>query len=128
MQSFLSVFPVFAYLLMTWTVYPFMIVFCLPILTLPASLTYSTVCLPPASTLSTNTVYESALPSLHLMPITDLYLSCDSIKLHVSVKATNGRLPSPQPLGTTNILLCRSGLPTVLRCSSPSSMMCSETC
>ncbi len=56
----------FAYLLITWTVYPFMI-----------------VCLPPASTLSMNSVCESALPSLYLTPVTDL--SCDSIKLHVDL-------------------------------------------
>ncbi len=88
MQSF---FPSFAYLLMTWIVYPFMSVCCLPILILPALLIYSIVSLPPASTLSANSVYESALPLLYLMPVTDLCLSdlsWESIKLHMDPDAT----------------------------------------
>ncbi len=100
MQSFQSGFPVFAYLLITWTVYPFMIVCCLPILTLPASPSYSIVYLPPASTLSTNSVYESVLPSLHLTPVTDLCLSdfsCDSIKLHMDPDAAASSLQKTSP-------------------------------
>ncbi len=74
-----SHFWAFAYLLITWTVYPFMIVCCLPRGVI-------IVCLPPASTLSTNSVYESALLSVYLTPVTDSCLSdlsCDSIKLHM---------------------------------------------
>ncbi len=95
MQSFQSGFPVFGYLLITWTVYPFMIVCCLPILTLPASLSYSIVCLPPALTLSTNSVYESVLPSLYLTPVT--VLSCDSIKLHMDPDAAASSLQKISP-------------------------------
>ncbi len=40
----------------------------------------------------------------------------------------SGKLPSPPQLGTMNILLCRSGLPTVPPCSSHSLMTYSETC
>ncbi len=91
MQSFLSVFPMCSCLLITWTVNLFMMICCLLILTLPALPSYSIVCLPPASTLSTNSVYEYALPSLYLIPVTDLCLSdlsCDLIKLHIDPDAT----------------------------------------
>ncbi len=84
-------FPMCACLLITWTVNLFMMICCLLILTLPASPSYSIVCLPPVSTLSTNSVYEYALPSLYLMPVTDLCLSdlsCDLIKLHIDPDAT----------------------------------------
>ncbi len=91
MQALLSVIPVLAYLSITWTVYPFLSVCCLPILIMPASLSYSIFCLPPASTLSMNSVYEFALTSLYLTPVTDLCLSdlsCESIKLHMDPGAT----------------------------------------
>ncbi len=45
MQSFLSVFPVFAYLLITWTVYPFIKICCLPAYSDPACLIELFYCL-----------------------------------------------------------------------------------
>ncbi len=95
MQTFLSVFPVFDFLLLTWTVYPFLKELCLPILTLPALLICSVICLPPALISSLNSVYDSVLPTWYLTPGIDLCLydlSCEVIKLHMDLNDTASTL------------------------------------
>ncbi len=95
MQTFLSVFPMFDFLLPTWTVYPFMKELCLPNLTLPALLICSVICLPPALISSLNTVYDSVLPTWYLTPGIDLCLydlSCEVIKLQMDLNDTASSL------------------------------------
>ncbi len=74
MQTFLSVIPVLDFLLLTWTVSPFMRELCLPNPTLPALSICSVICLPPALISSLNSVFDSVLPTWDLTPGIDLCL------------------------------------------------------
>ncbi len=90
----------FDFLLPTWTVYPFLKELCLPILTLPALLICSVICLPPALISSLNSVYDYVLPTWYLTPGIDLCLydlSCEVIKLHMDLNDTASTLQKTSP-------------------------------
>ncbi len=80
---------------MSWTVYWTLILCRLPTLIQPALLSDYSECLPPALILSLNSDSDSALPTLCLMPVIELYLfdlHSVLIKLHMDPNATDSSL------------------------------------
>ncbi len=95
MQTFLSVYPVYDSLFMTWTVYWTLILCRLPTLIQPALLFDYPECLPPALIFSPNSDFDSALSTLCLKLVIefclfDLYSVL--IKLHMDPNATDSSL------------------------------------
>ncbi len=80
---------------MTWNVYWTLILCRLPTLIPPALLSDYSECLPPALILSLNSDSDSALPTLCLKPVIELYLfdlHSVLIKLHMDPNATDSSL------------------------------------
>ncbi len=95
MQTFPSVSTVYDSPCMTWTVYWTLILCRLPTLIPPALLSDYSECLPPALILSLNSDSDSALPTLCLKPVIELYLfdlHSVLIKLHMDPNATDSSL------------------------------------
>ncbi len=85
---------------MTWTVYWTLILCRLPTLIQPALLSDYSECLPPALILSLNSDSDSALPTLCLKPVIELYLfdlHSVLIKLHMDPNATDSSLQKTSP-------------------------------
>ncbi len=95
MQTFPSVSTVYDSPCMTWTVYWTLILCRLPTLIQPALLSDYSECLPPALILSLNSDSDSALPTLCLKPVIELFLfdlHSVLIKLHMDPNATDSSL------------------------------------
>ncbi len=95
MQTFPSVSTVYDSPCMTWTVYWTLILCRLPTLIQPALLSDYSECLPPALILSLNSDSDSALPTLCLKPVIELYLfdlHSVLIKLHMDPNAIDSSL------------------------------------
>ncbi len=82
MQAFPSVYPVFDYPCMTWTVYWTQILCHLPSLIQPALLSDYPECSPQALILHPNSDFDSALSTLYLKPVIEL----GPVKLEFCVK------------------------------------------
>ncbi len=95
MQTFPSVYPLFDYPCMTWTVYWTLILCRVPTLIQPALLSDYPECSPPALILHPNPDLDSALSTLYLKPVIELCLfnlHSVLIKLHMDPNATDSVL------------------------------------